>query len=173
MSQSRRELNNHSCYIFCVGSLRSPKYHLGMSSSHCCSSGFITAGTERTGDWRLDNTYDLCVCVCFKRHMTPLLRISWTVLLQFSSIAQLCPTLCDPMDCSMPGFPVHHPLLELTQNSCSSNQWCHPTISSCVIPFPPAFSLSYHQGLFQWGSNTTYLTTYIARKQKIVSLCIS
>ena len=92
-----------------------------------------------TGDLTILMIY---VCVCFKRHMTPLLRISWTVLLQFSSIAQFCPTLCDPMDCSMPGFPVHHPLLELTQNSCSLNQWCHPTISSCVIPSPPAFSLS-------------------------------
>ena len=34
---------------------------------------------------------------------------------QFSSVTQLCPTLCNPMDCSMPGFPVHHQLLELTQ----------------------------------------------------------
>ena len=34
---------------------------------------------------------------------------------QFSSVAQLCPTLCDPMDCSMPGFPVHHHLLEFAQ----------------------------------------------------------
>ena len=43
---------------------------------------------------------------------------------QFSSVIQLCPTLWDPMDCSMPGFPVHHQLPELTQ-----------TISSSVIPF--------------------------------------
>ena len=34
---------------------------------------------------------------------------------QFSSVAQSCPTLCDPMDCSMPGLPVHHQLLEFTQ----------------------------------------------------------
>ena len=34
---------------------------------------------------------------------------------KFSSVAQSCPTLCDPMDCSMPGFPVHHQLLELAQ----------------------------------------------------------
>ena len=34
---------------------------------------------------------------------------------QFSSVVQSCPTLCDPIDCSMPGFPVHHQLLELTQ----------------------------------------------------------
>ena len=54
--------------------------------------------------------------------------------LQFSSVAQPCPTLCDPMDCSTPGF------LSITNsqscsNSCSSSQWCHPTISSSVVPF--------------------------------------
>ena len=37
------------------------------------------------------------------------------ILTQFSSVTQLCPTLCDPMDCSMPGPPVHHQLLEFTQ----------------------------------------------------------
>ena len=45
---------------------------------------------------------------------------------QFSSVAQLCPTLCDPMDCSVPGLPVHHQLPEFTQT---------PTISSSVFPF--------------------------------------
>ena len=37
------------------------------------------------------------------------------LVFQFSSVAQLCPTLCNPMDCSMPGLPVHHQLLEFTQ----------------------------------------------------------
>ena len=37
------------------------------------------------------------------------------IVFQFSSVPQLCPTLCNPMDCSTPGFPVHHQLLELTQ----------------------------------------------------------
>ena len=54
---------------------------------------------------------------------------------QFSSVVQSCPTLCDPMDCSIPGFPVHHQRPELAQTSCPSSQWCHPTISSSVIPF--------------------------------------
>ena len=53
---------------------------------------------------------------------------------QFSSVAQLCLTLCEPMDCSTPGFPVLHQLLELAQTHPLS-QWCHPTISSSVIPF--------------------------------------
>ena len=46
----------------------------------------------------------------------------------------MCPALCNPMDCSMPGFPVHHQLPELT-NSCPLSQSCHPTISSSVVPF--------------------------------------
>ena len=51
---------------------------------------------------------------------------------QFSWVAQSCPTLCNPMDCSTPGLPVHRQLLEFTQTHV---QWCHPTISSSVVPF--------------------------------------
>ena len=50
----------------------------------------------------------------------------------FSSVAQSCPTLCDPMNRSMPGLPVHH-TLGVHPNSYAS-QWCHPAISSSVIP---------------------------------------
>ena len=53
---------------------------------------------------------------------------------KFSSVAQLCPTLCNLMDCSTPRFPVHYQLMECS-NSCPSSQWCHPTISSSVILF--------------------------------------
>ena len=52
---------------------------------------------------------------------------------QFSSVAQSCPTLCNPMDCSMPGFLVLPCLLEFTQTHV--HQWCHPTISSSIAPF--------------------------------------
>ena len=57
--------------------------------------------------------------------------------------------LCNHMDCSKPGLPVHHQLLQLTQTHV---HWCHPTISSSVVPSPPAFNLSQHQGLFKWVS---------------------
>ena len=51
---------------------------------------------------------------------------------QFSSVAQSCLTLCDPRDCSTPGFPVHHHLLELAQTHIHRvGWWCHPTISLC------------------------------------------
>ena len=49
---------------------------------------------------------------------------------QFSPVTQLCPILCNPMDCSMPGFHVHRQIPELAQNSCPSNRWGHPTLSS-------------------------------------------
>ena len=49
--------------------------------------------------------------------------------IQFTSVTQSCPTLCDPMDCSTPGLPVHHQLPEFTQTH------VHPAISSSVIPF--------------------------------------
>ena len=54
---------------------------------------------------------------------------------QFSSVAQLCPTLCDPMDCSTSGFPVHHQLSELTQTHVhrvgDATQPSHPLLSPC------------------------------------------
>ena len=69
-------------------------------------------------------------------------------IIQFSSLAQSCLTLCDPMDCSMPGFPVRHQLLELAQTHVhqvgDAIQPSHPLPSL----FPPTFSLSQHQGLF-------------------------
>jgi len=64
---------------------------------------------------------------------------------QFSSVAQSCLTLCDPMDCSMPGLPVYHQLLELAQTHVhrvsDATQPSHPLSS----PSPPAFNLSQHQ----------------------------
>ena len=70
---------------------------------------------------------------------------------QFSSVTQLCLILCDPMDCSMPGFPLHHQLLELTQTHAhwvgDAIQSSHPLLSPS-----PTFNLSQHQGLFKWVS---------------------
>ena len=54
---------------------------------------------------------------------------------QSSSVAQSCPIPCDPMDCSTPGFPVHHQLPELAQTHVHWVGDAIPTISSCVIPF--------------------------------------
>ena len=68
-------------------------------------------------------------------------------------MAQLCPTICDPMDCSTPGLPVHHQLPEFTQTHVhrvgDAIQSSHPLLS----PSPPALNLSQHQGLFKWVSS--------------------
>ena len=60
----------------------------------------------------------------------------WHCSAQFSSVTQLCPTLCDPMEMQYPGSPCPSPTPRLYSNSCPSSRWCHPTISSSVIPFP-------------------------------------
>ena len=77
-----------------------------------------------------------------------------TYIYQFSSVTQLCLTLWDPMDCSMPGLPVHHQYLEFTQTHAhwvgDAIQQSHPLSS----PSPPAFNLSQHQGLFKWISSS-------------------
>ena len=80
---------------------------------------------------------------------------TWEALfLRISSVTQSCPTHCDPMDCSMPGFPVHHQLLEFTQTHVhrvsDAIQPSHPLLS----PSPPTLNLSQHQGLFQLVSSS-------------------
>jgi len=68
------------------------------------------------------------------------------------SVAKLCPTHCDSMDCSIPGFPVLHYLPEFAQTHV---HWVGNTIQSShplFPPSPPALSLLQHQGLFQWVS---------------------
>ena len=72
---------------------------------------------------------------------------------QFSSITQSCPTLCDPVDCGTPGLPVHHQL-PFTQTNVyrvgDAIQPSHPLSS----PSPPAFNVSQNQGLFQWVNSS-------------------
>ena len=74
--------------------------------------------------------------------------VSFSVQVQFGSVAQSCPTLCNPVDCSTLGFPVHHQLPEPIQTHVhrvgDAIQPSHPLLS----PSPPAFNLSQHQGLF-------------------------
>ena len=73
---------------------------------------------------------------------------------QFSSVAQSCPTLWDPMDCSTPGLIVHHQLPEFTQIHV---HWVGDAIQpshSLLSPSPSAFNRSQHQGLFKWVSSS-------------------
>ena len=73
---------------------------------------------------------------------------------QFSSVPELCLTLCDPKDCNTSGLPIHHQLLEFTQIHVhwvgDAIQPSHPLSS----PSPPTLNLSQHQGLFKWVSSS-------------------
>ena len=77
---------------------------------------------------------------------------------QFSSVTQSCLILCDPMNCSMPGLPIHHQLPEFTQTHVhrvdDAIQPSHPLSSLS----PPVLNLSQHHGLFQWVSSSHHWT---------------
>ena len=94
---------------------------------------------ERTGIWKRETI----------NTVTPL---KYFLSSSVSSVTQSCSTLCDPMDCSMLGFPVHHQLSKLVQTHVhrvsDTIQPSHPLSS----PSPPAFNLSQHQGFFQVSS---------------------
>ena len=97
---------------------------------------------------------------------------SWPLSHQLSSITQSCPTLCDPINCSMPGLPVElnhsvvsdslrphkpqyarplcpSPTPRVHPNPCLFSRWCHPTISSCVVPFSSCLQSFPASGCFQ------------------------
>ena len=77
---------------------------------------------------------------------------------QLSPVVQSCLTLCDSMDCSTPGLPVHHQLPEFTQTHV---HWVDNTIQpshTLSFPYPPAFNLSQHQGLFKWVGSSHQMT---------------
>ena len=70
-------------------------------------------------------------------------------LLKFSSVAQSCPTLCDPMNRSTPGLPVHHQLPEFTQIHFHLVSDAIQPSHALLSPSPPAPNPSQHQSLFQ------------------------
>ena len=81
-------------------------------------------------------------------------------LVQFSSVAQSCSTLCNPMNCSTPGLPFPSPTPGVYPNPCPLSWWCHPAISSSVVPFSscpqsfPALGFFPVSQLFVWGGQS-------------------
>ena len=121
-----------------------------MPFSGCCDLGLLTNLIKYQGSYLSNKIlFDLSGWV-------------WTVkenkwkapTIQFSSVAQSCPTLCDPMNHSTTGLPVHHQLPEFTQTHVHwvsvAIQPSHPLSS----PSPPAPNPSQHQSLFQWVNSS-------------------
>ena len=113
--------------------------------------------------WSFSMCMYMCACVLlffsgsleFKLHKTFSMHLKNRLLWSSGSIQSLSHVqLCDPMDCSRPGFPVLHQLRELAQThvhrGSDAIQSSHPLSS----PSPPTFNLSQHQGLFQWVSSS-------------------
>ena len=109
---------------------------------------WVTIPFSRGSFWPRDQTQVSCIAGRFFIVWATREDIKYNV--QFSSVAQLCPTLCDPMDCSTPGLPVHHQIPEFTQTHVhwvgDAIQPSHPLSS----PSSPAPNPSQHQSLFQW-----------------------
>ena len=89
-------------------------------------------------------------------------HVNFEASVQFSSVAQSCPTLCDPKNCSTPGLPIHHQLPEFTQTQV---HWISDAISSTVVPFsscpqslPASESFPMSQP-FAWGGQNTGVST--------------
>ena len=100
--------------------------------------------------WIILSSYKSCEV------LSPLLLFVWEVLVfsQFISVTHSCLTLCDPMDCSTPGLPVHHQLPKLAWTHV---HWVGDAIQpSCPLSFPspPAFNLFQYQHLLQWVSSS-------------------
>ena len=116
---------------------------VGELGSPVCCSPWGCKWSDMTEQLNNDESY-------VKKYMSMSLAYFIVIFsVQFTSVAHSCPTLCDLMNCSMPGLPVHHQLLESTQTHvhCVGDA-LQP--SHCLsFPSPPALNLSQHQGLFQ------------------------
>ena len=113
---------------------------------------WVAIPSSRESPWPRDWTHVSCIASGFFTTASPGKTcpkgVKW-----FSSVTQSCATLCDPVDCSTPGFPVNHKLPGLTQTHvhkfCCAIQPSHPL----MFPGLPAFNLSQQQGLFKWVSS--------------------
>ena len=119
-----------------------------------CAIHGVAKSQTRLSDWS-DLIWNYILCSLFLKFQE---SVPGAAVNHFSSVAQSCPTLCDPMDCTTPGPTVHHQLPEFTQTHVhqvgDAFQPSHPLSS----PPPPALNLSQHQGLFKWVNSSHQVT---------------
>ena len=115
----------------------------------CISLELLSVGSESSASPEKQSCFNKAIWVYFLK-----LEFHDHISVQFSSVAQSCPTLCNPMNHSTPGLPVHHQLPEFTQTHVhrvrDAIQPSHPRSS----PSPPAPDPSQHQSLFQWVNSS-------------------
>ena len=134
---------------------KSMKYVLSEKWSDLPKASQLIASKRDLNSDLSDSRAQVCLSIYqnfrhFKLALKCYLFLAILPSVQFSSVTQSCPTLCDPMNCSMPDLPVHHQLPEFTQTHVhwvgDAIQPSHPLSS----PSPPAPNPSQHQSLFQW-----------------------
>ena len=131
------------------------QYSLCLLQPKSCSpatGGFLSITCNNNNDNNINNWE---IFMCHKCIFYIILKSSfWKHSVQFSSVAQSCLNLCDPMKRSMPGLPVHHQLPEFTQTHV--HQVSDAIQPSCPLssPSPPAPNPSQHQSLFQWVNSS-------------------
>ena len=130
-------------------------FHFQPTGTYCTAHGTLLHVMWQPGCERVWERMDTCIFVAESLHCSPKTNttVNW-LSVKFSSVTQLCPTLCDPMNRSTPGLPVHHQLPEFNQTHVhrvnDAIQPSHPLLS----PSPPAPKPSQHQGLFQWVNSS-------------------
>ena len=137
-----------TCILSNVKWIASPVWRMRQGAQGWCTGMTLRDGMGREvrGGFRMGNTCTLMAdsCQCMAK------PLQYCKVIQFSSVAQWSPTLCDSKNCSTPGLLVHHQLPELTQTHIhrvsDAIQPSHPLSS----PSPPAPNPSQHQSLFQW-----------------------
>ena len=121
---------------------------------------FIFLGSKITADGECSHEIQRCLLLGRKamtnidsilksRHITLPTKVHLVSSVQFSSVAQSCPTLCHPMDCSTPGLSVHHQLPEFTQTHVHRVGDAIQPSPPLSFPSPPTFNLSQHWGKHQ------------------------
>ena len=167
MQQSRvSSAENTTWELFCWSSLIWILKHqslTGLIMLQLCPLYWLAfAGNKTSGNslsWHNSYLFSSPICRLCSLGQPSCLGQPWLVgsgcthcSVQFNSVAQSCLPLCDPMDGSTPGLPVHHQLPKFTQTQVhwvsDAIQPSHPLLSSS----PPAFNLSQNKGLFKWVS---------------------
>ena len=131
--------------------LRSPDCYYTVGSLHLISQKPFIEINASLNKIYLSRDYIGCEKKWKSLSCVQIFATPWTTP-SVNSVTQSCPTLCNPMDCRMPGFPVLHQILELAQTHVhrvsDTIQPSHPLLSPS-----PAFNLSQHQGLCKWVSS--------------------
>ena len=106
-------------------------------------------GLQSMGSQRVGHGWATKPSTALPSHTHTIIHCQQPPISQFSSVAQLCLTLCDPMDSSTPGFPCPSPIPRTCSNSRPSSRWWHPTISPSVVPFSSCLQSFPASGSFQ------------------------